>query len=163
MDKVSASEQLRSKAKKLEQLAALLEDDEIAAELAGLFPATPIPAPAPNPDEVERAASSAAKKSPATRQKRASKRRRRGLGAAVIDMVRASQLPLTAAAVTDRLETTGYPFGAKNPKVAVSKALRQAAEAKKIDAAKTGDHAKSAIVYSPLAGTSLFPVRETLN
>ena len=35
--KQSASDQLRSKAKKLEMLATLLEDGEIASELAGLF------------------------------------------------------------------------------------------------------------------------------
>jgi len=150
--KQSRSDQLRSKAKKLEMLAALLDDGEIASELAGLFSsATPTPIPvAPKSRTPQRKA--AHRKHP---------RKRRGLEAVAVEMVKMAGVPMSARAVTQRLEDSGFAFGARNHQVAVSKALRQAAKHDKI-AEKRGEYAKAAIVYVPFSAASKGPVQGSL-
>jgi hypothetical protein len=155
MDKQSAAAQLRSKAKKLEMLASLLDDGEIASELAGLF--AQVDPPAEN---------SAIKKTPqlkTTRPRRTSKRRKRGLEPAAVKMVITAGTPMTAKAVTERLEGVGFAFGSQNHQVAVSKVLRQAAKMGKIAANHNG-HDKSPIIYTPIIeGARILPVQGNPN
>lgn len=159
--KPSASDQLRTKAKKLEMLAALLDDGDLASELAGLFASPSAPAQTTvrvdNPSQPD---------TPTTRQPEQAKPLRRpakrGLALAAIEMVNKAGTPVTAKAVTERLEDAGYPFGALNHQVAVSKVLRQAAKAGKIAPHHNG-HDRSPIIYTPLGSASLFPVQGSPN
>jgi hypothetical protein len=160
--KQSASDQLRSKAKKLEMLATLLEDGEIASELAGLFSS---PAPAPlvvaRPSDASTIQKSRTPQRKATHRKHA--RKRRGLEEKVVETVNSSPTPVTARAVTERLEGAGFTFGAQNHQVAVSKALRQAAKMTKIAEMRNGGYAKAAIIYTALKAASIVPVQGSAN
>ena len=159
--KLSASEQLRSKAKKLEMLATLLDDGEIAGELAGLFSSAPAKAAPIEPTKpIVKTQAPQAKAVKVT--VRSAKRRKRGLGTAAVEMVKTAGTPMTAKAVTDRLEQSGFVFGSRNHQVAVSKALRQASKLGKLAFRHNGQD-RSPIVYTPVATAPQVPGQESIN
>src|SRR4051812_44357220 len=99
--KPSASEQLRSKAKKLEMLASLLDDGEIASELAGLFQSAPTPEHAARPHiSLNTKPLIARVTARPVRPNSAPKRRKRGLEPAAVETVKRAGTPMTAKAVT---------------------------------------------------------------
>jgi hypothetical protein len=156
IQKTSASEQLRSKAKKLEMLATLLDDREIASELKGILTqvgTAPEAPPTTRPVQTQK---------PIARRRASSRRRRGALSGTVYLVIQQSTKPMTARDVTIKMEQDGYTFSAKDHQVAVSKVLRTLAEGGKIHAEKSGDHDKSPIFYSRIStqDAQRFPVRE---
>ncbi|MGA9063440.1 MAG: hypothetical protein WB341_17485 [Terracidiphilus sp.] len=144
----SPSFALRSKAKKLEALAALLEDQEIAGELAGLL--------LTNAEAIEPTAVVTQRGN--TRPRKTNKKRG-ALERKVLEVVKKRAAPVTAKMVTQIMEDERFSFAAENHQVAVSKALRQLAKKTKLNAQQNG-HAKDPIIYTYPALRQV-PVRET--
>jgi hypothetical protein len=138
---------LRSKAKKLEALATLLEDREIAGEIAGIM--------LTNSEAISVDHSFTQPRR--TFRPRTTKKRRGALERKVFEVVKGKATSVTAKDVTRMMEAEGFSFAAEDHQVAVSKALRQLAKKNKIHAERNG-HAKAPIIYTFLPHQ--VPVRE---
>lgn len=122
--------------RKLQQLQSLLQDPELADVVQSVLQASPKSAPV-------------AESQPPLTFKRARKRYQRRGGSLIertFTSLREWGEPTTAAELADFMKSGGYKFAARDPKIAVSKVLRQLADAQKIKA-RRGDHSKSAIIY----------------
>lgn len=110
----SPSDALRAKAKKLEMLASLLEDDEMVSAIKEILVEAPeAPKARTIPDKP--------KKTPSRKSTRG------GLEDAVMEFAQAAPQGSAFGArdVTDVLESMHYPFGAKDHAIAVAKVLRR--------------------------------------
>src|SRR5258708_37218476 len=126
--------------KKLQLLRDLLSDPDIARIARTLLVerATPSPAPMLSVAPV------------APRKGRRRKQKRGTLKKKALEIVKKSTRPLTARDVAAAMEAEGFDFESDDKTVAVSKALRTLARATKIDHRKSGEGAKSAILYTRL-------------
>lgn len=130
--KLTPSEALREKAKKYEMLATLLEDSEMVSVAREILsaPHNGVTKPVTSPSS----------------SGSSSKPKRGELEDAVIEALNSCLSSVDARFLAEKMESEGYPFGAKDHVIAVSKVLYRLAQNKKIATQKIG----RSVAYSPL-------------
>lgn len=127
---------IQRKIRKLQQLEALLDDPDISDVVQSIIALTPKPAPVAESEQPQLF-------------KKARRRYQRN-GGSLIDRTLAALRDMgttaTATSLAIFMREQGYKFKARDANVAVSKVLRQLADAGKIKS-KRGDHVKAAILY----------------
>jgi hypothetical protein len=142
------------KIKKLQQLRDLLADSEMAELVQAMFSDT-VPKPA-------NGAASDVKQLEFPKPRRTYRRNGGSLLERTFKSLHEYHEQATAKDVADFMRASGYRFKAKDPNIAVSKALRQLHEAGKISAERNPNNPKAAIVYwvsQPLRIADQIPVQ----